>query len=216
MDDGVLLLPRPHPPRSAAPHNPCPLFQGNDQVRFELTCYSLAPQIKVRRCFSRGGAQGSRRFQGQGQCARAAGGALLPHRELPLTPAAGVAHPLPAQVSLAQGLPRYLGRSGPWTEGRCCTPASVLGAPGSGTGLTPFGAAPSAPSPSPGHPPSALALLPAWKVLSQQRLEESCAPRHESTVQPAFVPPPIHSFSHSFIPYSLSAQSAQASDQPPG
>lgn len=28
--------------------NPYRLFQGNDQVRFELTCYSLAPQIKVR------------------------------------------------------------------------------------------------------------------------------------------------------------------------
>lgn len=24
------------------------MFQGNDQIRFELTCYSLAPQIKVR------------------------------------------------------------------------------------------------------------------------------------------------------------------------
>lgn len=29
---------------------PCSVFQGNDQVRFELTCYSLAPQIKVRCC----------------------------------------------------------------------------------------------------------------------------------------------------------------------
>lgn len=32
---------------------PCAL-QGNDQVRFELTCYSLAPQIKVRPCSSPG------------------------------------------------------------------------------------------------------------------------------------------------------------------
>lgn len=35
--------------------NPYRLFQGNDQVRFELTCYSLAPQIKVRCCSSPGG-----------------------------------------------------------------------------------------------------------------------------------------------------------------
>lgn len=59
----------------------CPVFQGNDQVRFELTCYSLAPQIKVRYCSSpqgecwglmslAGGGGGCRvwssgRFQGQ-------------------------------------------------------------------------------------------------------------------------------------------------------
>lgn len=39
--------PRCHP---LALINPCSLFQGNDQVRFELTCYSLAPQIKVSCC----------------------------------------------------------------------------------------------------------------------------------------------------------------------
>lgn len=42
-------IPRCHP---VALIIPCSLFQGNDQVRFELTCYSLAPQIKVRCCSS--------------------------------------------------------------------------------------------------------------------------------------------------------------------
>lgn len=32
--------------------SPCSVFQGNDQVRFELSCYSLAPQIKVSSCSS--------------------------------------------------------------------------------------------------------------------------------------------------------------------
>lgn len=44
----ILSAPPPPPVPSVALISPCPLFQGNDQVRFELTCYSLAPQIKVR------------------------------------------------------------------------------------------------------------------------------------------------------------------------
>lgn len=47
-----VLHPLIHP---VNPINPYPPFQGNDQVRFELTCYSLAPQIKVRCCSSPGG-----------------------------------------------------------------------------------------------------------------------------------------------------------------
>uniref|UniRef100_A0A8C4PKB1 argininosuccinate synthase n=1 Tax=Equus asinus asinus TaxID=83772 RepID=A0A8C4PKB1_EQUAS len=39
--------PCPTPTPFMAPDHPDSMFQGNDQIRFELTCYSLAPQIKV-------------------------------------------------------------------------------------------------------------------------------------------------------------------------
>lgn len=42
-----------HPPPSlpqcgVTPQHLPSVFQGNDQVRFELTCYALCPKIKVR------------------------------------------------------------------------------------------------------------------------------------------------------------------------
>lgn len=36
------------PRRGVSPHHLLSAFQGNDQVRFELTCYALCPNIKVR------------------------------------------------------------------------------------------------------------------------------------------------------------------------
>lgn len=41
--------PPPSPPRCGVTPQYLPfVFQGNDQVRFELTCYALCPKIKVR------------------------------------------------------------------------------------------------------------------------------------------------------------------------
>lgn len=54
--EGRPALPLPRNPStspySVAPETPRCVFQGNDQIRFELTCYSLAPQIKVGCCSS--------------------------------------------------------------------------------------------------------------------------------------------------------------------
>lgn len=41
------LLAWGHLPQGSPSMSPC-VFQGNDQVRFELSCYALCPSIKVR------------------------------------------------------------------------------------------------------------------------------------------------------------------------
>lgn len=177
VDDGVLP-----PPRSAAPHNRCPLFQGNDQIRFELTCYSLAPQIKVRRCFSRGGARGSTRFPGQGQCAPGGRWCSSPQRAPSHAGGRGGA-PSPCPVVPCTGV--WVGQ-GPGQDIAALQPASLVlwglafrvqarTVPGQAWPRS--GLLPAPPAPARAQTPSALDRLLAWKFPSQQLLEESGVPQ---------------------------------------
>ena len=118
------------------------MFQGNDQIRFELTCYSLAPQIKVGCCFSplkgwvlvaeaQGGesrAQGS--LGGSPERGLVAGGALLPWGT-PFTYSSRRGQlSVPDRSSFLEMLPPAPGWVRHWTERRGCPSSSILAGPG--------------------------------------------------------------------------------------